>query len=244
MPSPGTDIATAELAKHACNAFLALKVSYVNALARLCERAGADVVEVSRVMGADPRIGPHFLDAGLGYGGSCFPKDLQAFQRLASSLGYPFPLLEQISEINEEALDATVAKIEDAVWNLDEKRIALLGLSFKPDTDDVRFSPALGLARRLIDRGARVVGYDPQAGTAAKTELAGLEIAADPYDAAAGADCLVVCTEWDEFQSLDLSSIKEAMSYPIVVDGRNLFDPSEMAAKGFVYYSMGRAATL
>ena len=237
-----TDLRTAELAKHACNAFLALKISYANALARLCERAGADVVKVAEVMGADPRIGPAFLSAGIGYGGYCFPKDLAAFEHLAEQLGVPFPLLGEIVRINQEALDAAAAKVEDAVWNIDGKRIAFLGLSYKPGTDDTRFSPALELARRLIDRGAHVVGFDPAAAENAARELPALELARDPYEAAAGAHCLVLATEWPEFGELDLPRLRTQMAYPIVVDGRNLFDPSAMASLGFTYHPTGRPA--
>ncbi len=237
-----TDIETAELAKHASNAFLALKISYVNALARLCERADADVTAVAEVMGSDPRIGRAFLDAGLGWGGYCFPKDLQAFDRLAARLGYDFRLLREVERINDEAITAAVNKIRDALWNLEDKRIALLGLSFKPKTDDVRLSPALTLARRLIDEDASVVGYDPEAGANAKSELPELDVAPTVYDALEGAHCMVVCTEWDEFQALDLERARELLAHPIVVDGRNLFDPAEMARSGFVYYGTGRAS--
>jgi UDPglucose 6-dehydrogenase len=236
-----TDIQTAELAKHACNAFLALKISYANALARLCERAGADVTAVADVMGSDPRIGRAFLDAGLGYGGYCFPKDLQAFERFADQLGYDFPLLREVARLNEEAVEAATDKVREAVWNLEDKRIALLGLSFKPGTDDVRFSPALALARRLLDQDARVVGYDPHAGANAKSELPALEIASDVYEALEGAHCLVMCTAWDEFRSLDLEKAKRHLAYPIVVDGRNFFDPAEMAGMGFTYHGTGRS---
>lgn len=242
IPFIETDINTAELAKHACNAFLALKVSYANALARICERAGGDVVAVSQVMGADPRIGPAFLSAGLGYGGACFPKDLQAFERLAAGLHYDFPLLREIARINEEALDATLEKIREALWNLEGKRVALLGLAFKPGTDDVRLSPALALAGRLAKEGAVVVGYDPEASSTAKDEMPALEFAPGPYEAAEDAHCLVLCTEWPEFRSLDLARLKDSMRYPLVVDGRNLFDPAEMAANGFSYYPVGRPA--
>ncbi|MDQ4143022.1 MAG: UDP-glucose/GDP-mannose dehydrogenase family protein [Actinomycetota bacterium] len=235
-----TDIHTAELAKHACNAFLALKISFANALARICERSGADVVFVAEVMGADPRIGRAFLDAGLGYGGSCFPKDLRAFERLAARLGYSFPLLDEVCRINDEAVDAAEEKIKDALWNLEDKRIALLGLAFKPGTDDVRAAPALALARRLLDQGARVVGYDPQASANAKAEVPELEIAPDPYEATAGSHCLVLCTEWDEFRKLDLVKLKGQMAYAIVVDGRNLFNPEQMRVAGFSYYPTGR----
>ena len=238
-----TDIATAELAKHACNAFLALKISYANALARLCERADADVTAVADVMGSDPRIGRAFLDAGLGYGGYCFPKDLQAFERFADQLGYDFPLLKEVARINDEAVRATVEKVKDSVWNLEDKRIALLGLAFKPGTDDVRFSPALALARHLLDEHATVVGYDPQAGANAKTEVPELEIAPDAYEAVYGAHCLVMCTGWDEFRALDLRQVKDRLAHPIVVDGRNFFDPIEMRKLGFVYHGTGRRLT-
>jgi UDPglucose 6-dehydrogenase len=236
-----TDIETAELAKHASNAFLALKVSYANALARVCELAGADVTAVADVMGSDPRIGRAFLDAGLGWGGYCFPKDLQAFDRLSSRLGYDFGLLREVERINDEAIDAAVEKIRDALWNLEDKRVALLGLSFKPRTDDVRLSPALSLARRLIAEGAATVGYDPEAGANAKSEVPDLEVAPSVYDALDGAHCMVVCTDWDEFRSIDLPRARELLAHPIVVDGRNMFDPQVMRAHGFVYYGTGRA---
>jgi UDPglucose 6-dehydrogenase len=234
-----TDIETAELSKHACNAFLAMKISFANALARICERAGADVTAVTRVMGADPRIGHMFLAAGLGYGGYCFPKDLQAFHRLAAALGYDFPLLEEVARINDEAVEAVVRKVEDALWNLEDKRVALLGLAFKPGTDDTRFSPALTLARRLIQKKSHVVAYDPQVSDVT-SEVPGLEQAHDPYAAAAGADCVVLCTDWPEFRAIDLWRLRDVMAYPIFVDGRNLLDPEQMRAAGFTYYSAGR----
>ena len=235
-----TDIATAELSKHACNAFLAMKVSFVNALAQLCELAGADVVRVAEVMGTDPRIGPSFLSAGMGFGGYCLPKDIQAFRALAGRLGYDFTLLNEIARINEEALDASLAKVERALWNLEEKRVALLGLAFKPGTDDVRFAPALALARRLREKGATVVGYDPHAAETALAEDPELEVAQDLYEAVSGADCIVVCTEWDEFREIDLSKLKELLTAPIVIDGRNVFDPEAMRAAGFIYHPTGR----
>lgn len=235
-----TDIATAELAKHACNAFLALKISYANALARLCERSGADVVAATEIMGSDPRIGPDFLSAGLGYGGSCFPKDLLAFERLASRLGYDFTLLNEVARINNEALEATLDKIKDALWNLEDKRVALLGLAFKPGTDDTRFSPAIALARRLLDEGADVVAYDPRAAANAKAEVPEIEIAPDPYEAITRAHCAVLCTSWPEFSSLELARMKDAMTYAIVVDGRNFFEADQVLAAGFSYYPTGR----
>jgi UDPglucose 6-dehydrogenase len=240
IPLIETNIKTAELAKHACNAFLALKISYANALSRLCERAGADVVAVTDVMGRDARIGPQFLRAGLGYGGYCFPKDLVAFERLASQLGYDFGLLNEVAKINDEAIDATAEKVKDALWNLDDKQVALLGLSFKPGTDDVRLSPALTLAKRLLAEGAQVIGYDPEARDGAKAEVPDMEVVDDAYDAVADAHCLVLATEWDEFAHLDLAKLRELMAYPVVVDARNLFDPEEMAQAGFVYYPTGR----
>ena len=237
-----TDIATAELAKYASNAFLAMKVSFINAVARLCERSGADVLSVARIMGSDPRIGPAFLKAGLGYGGSCFPKDLLAFEQFATGLGYDFPLLREIGRLNEQAMEAVFHQIEDALWVLDDKRVALLGLAFKPGTDDVRFSPALALARRLLNEGARVVGFDPLAAAAAKAEIPELEPASDPYDAVAGAHCLVVCTEWEGFAALDLGRIRSLLAQPIIVDGRNVLDPTEVRDAGLSYYGVGRPA--
>ena len=237
-----TDIATAELSKHACNAFLAMKISYANALARMCELAGADIRSVTEVMGSDPRIGSAFLGAGIGYGGYCFPKDIQAFERLAARLGYEFPLLREVARINDEAVDAVVQKVEEAVWNLDGKRVALFGLAFKPGTDDVRLAPALTVARKLLEHGTEVVGYDPKAGANAKSELAELRIVEDPYEAASGAHCVVVCTEWDELKDIDLEQLRTVMAYPVIVDGRNVFEPSAMAAAGFTYIPTGRPA--
>jgi UDPglucose 6-dehydrogenase len=235
-----TDIRTAELAKHASNAFLATKISFANALARVCELTGADVTAVADVMGSDPRIGRAFLDAGLGYGGYCLPKDVAALERLASRLGYPFGLLKQVELVNAEAVEAVAARVEEAVWNLEGKRIALLGLAFKPDTDDVRSSPAIALARRLLASDADVVAYDPKAADEARAEIPGLRVAGDPYDAATGAHCLVVATDWEEFRNLDLGALKGVMAHPVIVDGRNMFDPAEMAAAGFWYYPTGR----
>jgi len=244
VPLIETDVATAELAKHACNAFLALKISFANALARICERAGADVVKVADTMGSDPRIGRAFLDAGLGYGGFCFPKDLSAFERLADKLGWSWPMLTEIARINDNAVGAVADKVVNALWNLEDKRVALLGLAFKPDTDDVRFAPALALAKLLLSEGAHVVGYDPKASANAKAELPDLEISLDPYEAAAGSHCVVLCTEWNEFRALDLPRLKGALAFPIVIDGRNLFDPETMRAHGFTYYPTGRQPVL
>jgi len=233
-------VRTAELAKHACNAFLAMKVSFVNALARMAELSGADVVAIADTMGSDPRIGRAFLDAGLGYGGYCFPKDIAAFRQLASRLGYRFGLLDEVAQINDEAVATCFAKVEQLLWNLDGKRVALLGLAFKPGTDDVRFAPALALARRLLDAGAHVVGFDPQAGPAAQGEISELSVTDSIESALADAHCAVVCTEWPEVRDLDLFRARELMGLPILVDGRNVFDPTAAANAGFTYLSMGR----
>jgi UDPglucose 6-dehydrogenase len=239
-----TNIPTAELAKSASNAFLALKISFANALARLCERGGADVVDVADIMGADPRIGRAFLNAGIGYGGYCLPKDVAALERLAARLGYGFPMLREVVRVNDEAGDAVLARVEEAVWNLEGKTIALFGLAFKPDTDDVRSSPPLALAGKLLAEGARVVGYDPEAAAEARRQVPALETVDDPYEAARDADCVVLATEWDEFRTLDLATLAGAMAHPVIVDGRNLFDPDEMRAAGFWYYPTGRSPVL
>lgn len=242
VPLIATDLATAELAKHACNAFLSLKISFANALARLADLSGADVVAVADVMGSDPRIGRAFLDAGLGYGGYCFPKDLAAFDRLANRLGYDFPLLREVARINDEAVDAIFDHISDALWNIEGKRVALLGLAFKPGTDDIRFSPAVALARKLHDAGARLVGFDPRARESVASEMPSLEIVDDVYSALKEADCAVVCTEWPEFTALDLPRVYKEMARPLIVDGRNVFDPQVMADIGFTYVPTGRPA--
>ncbi|MEX0985656.1 MAG: UDP-glucose/GDP-mannose dehydrogenase family protein [Actinomycetota bacterium] len=239
-----TDIPTAELAKSASNAFLAMKISFANALARLCERNGADVTAVADVMGADPRIGRAFLNAGIGYGGYCLPKDVAALERLAARLGYAFPLLDEVVRINDEATDAVLARVEEAVWNVEGKRVALLGLAFKPDTDDIRSSPALTIATRLLRDGADVVGYDPEAARLAAAEVPGLRTAGSALEAATGAHCVVLATEWAEFADLDLSALHAVMAHPVVVDGRNLFDPETMRAAGFWYYPTGRPPVL
>jgi UDPglucose 6-dehydrogenase len=240
VPYHATDVRTAELAKHACNAFLALKVSFANGLARVCEAADADVVAIADIMGSDPRIGRAFLNAGMGYGGFCFPKDLAAFRAHSLRLGYDFGLLDEVAKLNDEALGAVLEKVEGALWNLEGKRVALLGLAFKPETDDIRESPALRLARRLIDAGADVVGFDPRAGAPAAAEVPGMVVAPDAYAAADGAHCLVVCTEWPEFAALDLGRLRDLLAVPVVVDGRNVFDPDLMAGAGFTYLPTGR----
>lgn len=234
------DIRTAELAKHACNAFLALKISYANALARICEASGADVDLVAEIMGTDDRIGRAFLNAGLGYGGYCFPKDVAAFKAQADRLGYEFGLLNEVMKINDEARAATFEKIKEALWNLEGKRVLMCGLSFKAGTDDVRESPALYLARDLIAAGTTVVGYDPQANAAAREELPELEVVDDPYQGAEGADCVVIATDWPEFKGLDLVRLKGILKNPVIIDARNLLDPEAVAHAGFTYIPTGK----
>jgi UDPglucose 6-dehydrogenase len=240
VPFHETDVATAELAKNACNAFLALKISFANALARICEAAGADVVRIAEIMGSDKRIGRAHLEAGLGYGGSCFPKDLAAFRAQTARLGYDFRLLDEVGRINDEAIEAVFSKISQVLWNLEGKRIMLLGLAYKAGTDDVRESPALRLARLLIAAGADVVGHDPLANANSRRELPNLMTAEDPYVAAEGADCVVIGTDWPQFRELDLDRLKGTLLQPIVVDGRNLFDPATMAKSGLIYIPTGR----
>ncbi|HLF70432.1 MAG TPA: UDP binding domain-containing protein, partial [Actinomycetota bacterium] len=209
-------------------------------LARICEASGADVVAIADIMGSDPRIGREFLNAGLGYGGYCFPKDVAAFKTQAAKLGYEFGLLDEVVKINRGALDATFAKIKDALWNLEAKKILVLGLAFKGGTDDVRESPALGLAEELIDAGARVVGYDPVAGPAAAERVARLGLTDDIYDGAVEAHCLVIATDWPEFAEIDLVRLKGIMTHPIIVDARNLLSPLAAQEAGFTYIPTGR----
>jgi UDPglucose 6-dehydrogenase len=234
-----TDARSAELAKLASNAFLALKVSYANALARLSERVGAHADDVTAIMGADERIGSAFLEAGAGYGGYCLPKDVATLERLAARAGYDFGMLREADRVNREALEALYAKVEEAVWNLEGKTVALLGLAFKPGTDDVRAAPALALAERLLADGARVVGFDPLAGDQARRVLPALEVASDPYAAAEGAHCALIATEWPEFRDLDLVRLGSAMAARTLVDGRNMIDPACARAAGFDHFAVG-----
>src|ERR1043166_862230 len=235
-----TNINSAELIKHACNSFLALKISYVNAIAAICEASGANVEDVAHGMGLDKRIGREFLNAGLGYGGSCFPKDLSAFIHIAEQLGYDFRMLKEVQRINSDQIQRFLKKIHDAVWIVKDKTIAVLGLAFKPNTDDMRLAPSLDIIAPLQKEGARIRAYDPKAMEKAKDMLANVELCDSAYAAASGADALIVCTEWDEFRKLDLEKLRAVMAQPIVIDGRNVFDVKRMADLGFVYKSVGR----
>jgi UDPglucose 6-dehydrogenase len=239
-PFLATDRATAELIKHASNAFLATKISFINSVARVCERSGADVELVARGMGLDPRIGVHFLKAGAGYGGSCFPKDVAAFAHRSRELGVDFGILNEVAKINHEARRAVVDKVRDALWHLDGKRIGMLGLSFKPETDDLREAPAIDVARELLADGAQVVAYDPVAGEAAARHVPGLELADKAVGVADGAHALVLMTEWDEFDGLDPVDIRGRMAYPILVDARNALDAGAFVAAGFTVAGVGR----
>jgi UDPglucose 6-dehydrogenase len=235
-----TDINSAELIKHACNSFLALKISYANALAVICEKSGANIDDVVQGMGLDKRIGRAFLNAGLGYGGSCFPKDLSAFIHIADQLGCEFRLLKEVERINTEQKAHFLKKIQDTLWIVKDKTIGVLGLAFKPNTDDMRSAPALEILQPLIKEGAKIKAYDPKAMEKAKEYLPDIEYCANAYAAATDAEALVVCTEWDEFRTLDLAKLHSVMAQPIVLDGRNVFDPKKMAESGFVYKSIGR----
>ena len=235
-----TNRVSAELIKYASNAFLATKISFINEMSRLCEEVGADVSDVARGMGMDSRIGPRFLNPGPGYGGSCFPKDTRALLDVARQVKVPMRIVDAAVAANEDQVQRSLNKIQKAFGEIRGKTIGLLGLAFKSDTDDVRESPALKIASALIEAGAKVRAYDPAAAETARKELADLATVADPYDAARGADGLVVATEWNEFKKLDWKRLQQCLRTPVVVDLRNLYDPKEVREAGFTYVSVGR----
>jgi UDPglucose 6-dehydrogenase len=235
-----TDINSAELIKHASNSFLALKISYINAISVLCETAGANVQEVANGIGMDDRIGRRFLNASLGFGGSCFPKDLSAFIKIAEQVGYDFGLLKEVQKINAAQMDRFMKKIADTLWVLKDKKIGVLGLAFKQNTDDIRTSPAIELCQRLQKEGAVLRVHDPKAMDKARAVLKNVTFVDDMNAVAEGCDALVVATEWDEFKKLDLDRARKVLTHPILFDGRNLFDPAEMGKLGFIYKSIGR----
>mgnify|MGYP005838301087 CR=1 FL=1 len=235
-----TDLRTAEMIKYASNAFLATRISFINEIAQICERLGADVKEVARGMGADKRIGPHFLDAGVGYGGSCFPKDVLALHHMAASAGCHPQLLRAVMDINSDARNRFVVKVEKLLGSLEHKVIGVLGLSFKPNTDDMREAPSVEIIGALQAAGAHVKAYDPVAMEHADNYLPTVTFCATAYDAAKEADALLIITEWNEFKQIDWERIKQVMHQPIVVDGRNIYDPTEMANRGFIYAGVGR----
>ncbi|MFH1458516.1 MAG: UDP-glucose/GDP-mannose dehydrogenase family protein [Candidatus Omnitrophota bacterium] len=235
-----TSIKSAELIKHASNAFLATKISFINALSRICDEVGADVEEVARGMGLDKRIGRSFLNAGLGYGGSCFPKDLDAFIKIAQRLGYDFELLRAVKNINEEQKDFMLKKMKDALWIIKDKTIGVLGLSFKPDTDDIRNAPSLDIIRRLQQEGAKIKVYDPQSMDKAQSVLKDVVFCKNSYETCKGCDCLLVVTEWNEFKELDFAKVKKLLKRPLIFDGRNIYDQASLKKLGFTYVSVGR----
>ena len=235
-----TDINSAELIKHAANSFLALKISYINAISVICEASGANVIEVANGMGMDARIGRRFLDASLGFGGSCFPKDLSAFIKISEQLGYNFQLLKEVQSINAAQMDRFVKKICDTLWVLKDKTLGVLGLAFKQNTDDVRLSPAIDLCQRLQKEGAKLRVHDPRAMEKAKAVLNDVTYVPDMNAVADGCDALIVATEWPEFKQLDLERARRELTHPILFDGRNLFDAAEMEKVGFIYKSVGR----
>ena len=235
-----TTINSAELIKHASNSFLALKISYANVIADLCEKIGADVEEVTHAMGLDPRIGEQFLRAGLGFGGFCFPKDLQAFVYLAGTVGVDFDILKAAERVNKQRIERFFEKVRRALWVVKGKRVAVLGLAFKANTDDIRFSPALEVVKELLRQGAQVQATDPEAISRAKALFPAASYQEDPYDALRDAEAALVCTEWDVFRSLDWERAGKLMARKLVVDGRNLYLPSRMRELGFEYYSFGR----
>ena len=235
-----TNIETAELIKHASNAFLALKISYINAIANICEKVAADVVKVAEGMGYDKRIRREFLDAGVGYGGYCFPKDLLAFIRLADEIDYDFELLKIVQKINDSQRRLVIKKLRSTLWNLSGKTIGILGLSFKPDTDDIREAPSIDIIKQLQGEGAKIKAYDPQAMNKVKEIFPSIEFCRSPYQVAEGSDALVIITEWDEFKNIDLLKIKQLLNQPVIVDGRNMYEPQKMRELGFIYQGIGR----
>ncbi len=242
-PAPNflvTTINSAELIKHASNSFLALKISYANMVADLAEKLGADIEEVMGAMGMDPRIGASFLKAGLGFGGFCLPKDVQAFIHLAERSGVDFTMLREAERVNVRRIDRFCDKIREALWVVRGKQIGVLGLAFKANTDDTRFAPAIALIHRLLEQGAKVKAYDPEAMERAKELLPNIEYCKSPYEVAEDSEALVVATEWDEFKNLDWDRIQKAMLRPLILDGRNLLSPKEMKTRGFEYRCFGR----
>lgn len=235
-----TSIKSAELIKHASNAFLATKISFINAISHICDNVGADVQEVARGMGLDKRIGMAFLNAGIGYGGSCFPKDLDAFINISQKLGYNFELLKAVKDINEQQKRFMLKKMKDGLWIIKDKTIGMLGLSFKPDTDDIRNAPSLDIIKALQQEGAKIRVYDPQAMKKTQKVLENVVFCKDPYEVCKGSDCLLIVTEWNEFKELDFLKVKKLLRRPIIFDGRNIYEPEGLTKLGFTYVSVGR----
>jgi UDPglucose 6-dehydrogenase len=235
-----TDLRTAEMIKYASNAFLATRISFINEIAIICEKLGADVMEVAQGMGFDKRIGHHFLQAGTGYGGSCFPKDVKALAYMAQTHGMHPQLLQAVMEINTFMRKHVMLKVEKLVGDLQDKQIGVLGLAFKENTDDLRESPAIDIVQHLLERGAQVRAYDPVAMDNAQRVVPQVQMCSDAYDVAVGADALIIATPWNEFKQLDMQRIRESMIAPVLVDGRNMYDPAVMHTLGFTYSAVGR----
>jgi len=236
-----TNIKTAEIIKHSCNSFLATKISFINAVANLCEKLGIDIEDVVRAMELDKRIGSAFLKAGIGYGGSCFPKDVDAFVHIAAQNEYNFDLLKIVQKINQQQKDSFVKKIKKALWNLRDKKLGVLGLAFKPNTDDMRNAPSVEIINTLIKEGALIKAYDPVATNKAKEIFKEkISYCSNLYEAAKGSDTLIIFTEWEEFRKMDLERVKKLLKTKIIIDGRNIFNPSKMRNLGFKYICMGR----
>ncbi len=235
-----TDIKSAEIIKHASNSFLSLKISYINAIAAICELVGADVEKVAAGIGLDKRIGDSFLKAGIGYGGSCFPKDVSAFIDIADELGYDFELLKAVEKINRCQREKAVRKLKDVLWTLNGKTVGILGLSFKPDTDDMREAPSIYIINELQKEGVNIKAYDPTAMDNARRLLKNVTYCENAYEAAEGCDAIMILTEWKEFEELDLKEIRKKMDSPVIIDGRNIYDPAKMKELEFTYVSIGR----
>lgn len=240
VPKIVTDISSAELIKHASNALLSTKISFINAISVICEKSGADVLQVAEGVGLDKRIGREFLNAGVGFGGFCFPKDLSAFISIAAKMGYDFRLLREVENINNEQMLYAVKKLEGMLWNLRDKKIGVLGLAFKPNTDDMRFAPSITIIRELQRQGATIKAFDPVSMDRAKEIMPDIEYCEDAYATAKGVDAIALLTEWDVFKELDLEKIKGLMRQPVFFDGRNVFEPEKMTAMGFIYKGIGR----
>ena len=241
IPLVVTNRSSAELIKHASNSFLAMKISYINTVANLCDQVGGDIKKVAEGMGYDPRIGAEFLRAGIGFGGFCFPKDLQAFIRMAEDNGCDFRLLREVERVNVNQLEVFLGKLRKALWIIKDKTIAVWGLAFKANTDDLRFSPAVAVAERLLEEGASIRAYDPQAMPAAAERLPAMRLCSSALEAAEGADAVLLLTDWPEFLELDLKRLRRVMTRPLILDGRNLLDPATVQLAGCDYIAMGRS---
>jgi UDPglucose 6-dehydrogenase len=240
VPIVVTDIESAELIKHASNSFLATKISFINSISNICEKCGADIVNVAKGMGLDSRIGGEFLNAGVGFGGFCFPKDLEAFIRISEKIGYEFDILKAVKKVNEHQKMLFVKKIEEALWILNGKTVGILGLSFKPDTDDMRYAPSIDIINMLKAEGVKIKAYDPKAMKKARKIIKGITFCKDAYNVAKDSDCLAIVTDWNEFKEMDLRRVKKLMRQPVIVDGRNIYNPATVRKLGLKYIGMGR----